>query len=418
MAHGAARPPPRDADQKLTRAAISRTRPAFALALIVTLLFPLVGLPRQPERDAFAADLWYLYAADVVMVALTLLAAPRVARAAWRVRDAEGVTWLLLFALVAAAFALHPTAGGVDVVIRLAAAVALYRVIADAVPAQRRLVAAATGAGAIVQSAIGVLQVATSAPLGLGALGEIQEPLLTYGGGLPLARGTLGHEFILAAFALAAAVLLVGVGLRARRYAPWFAGAALAVASDGLIYGRTVALSVGLAAASLAPPAVRGRRHRWALAALLVGAGVPAIAAADGWTASFSRGVASDRGAMVGQALAIIAERPLLGVGPGNYLDVLRARPELDVTRETQNVHDVPLLVAAEAGVPAGVLTVVLFLMIGWKAVRAGVPLATLYLGYVPWIVADALPYVTPQGIVLTAVWLAFLRPEPTVATA
>lgn len=382
---------------------------AFVLAIAVVALLPLVGLPRDPERSSVALELSYLYAADAALIALTLLAIPRLLRAAWRSRDVESGSWLVLFGLVGIAFTVHPSARGIDAVLRLVAAAALVRVVADLDPCRRRIFAGALALTAIVQSTIGALQVATGGPLGLRAFGELAEDMVEYGG-VPLARGTMGHEFILAALALVAGTVLAGEGLRSGRPLAWVVPAALAVGASGLVYGRTVAVALGLACASLVRAARSSIPHRWALAALLLGAGVPALAAADGWLGSVSRGTATDRGAMIGQAFAIVADEPLLGVGPGRYLDALRARPELHVTREPQNVHNVPLMVAAEIGAPAGIVVIALLVLLGWNALRAGAPATTLYLAYLPWMILDVLPYATPQGVVLTALWLGFLR--------
>lgn len=393
-------------------------RISLALAILVVLLFPFVGLPRETERASLPLQLSYFYAADAALIALTLLSLPRLLAAARRPRGAEGATWLLLFALLAVAFLVHPSAWGVDVLLRILAAAALYRVVADLAPRERGLVAGALGFAAILQAPIALLQFVGRGPLGLQALGELGEDLISYGGGPPLARGTLGHEFILAGLALVSASVLLGEGLRSARPAPWLLSASLALVPVGFVYARTVSISVGLACASLVRPAFRSSRQRWALAALLVGAGVPALVASEGWAGSLARGLGSDRGAILMQALAIVADEPVFGVGPGGYLPALRERPELHVTRELQNVHNVPVMIAAEAGIPAAVAGGALLLLLGWRAFRAGAPALTLYLAYAPWFVLDVLPYVTPQGVVLTGLWVAFLRhaerPGPT----
>lgn len=372
-------------------------------------MLPFVGLPREGDRAALPFTLSYLYFADVVLVALALVTLPRLAASIRDARDGEGRAWSVLFVLIIIALAVRPSIRGVDTVIRLVAAAALYRTIADLKDARRTTVAAVLGATAILQAVLGTLQIAAGRPLGLGWLGEIEDDLLSYGGP-PLARGTLGHEFLLAALAGVTATILASEAIRAPRPWRWAVGESLAAVGAGLVYGRTVAIGVALVAGALVRDAIRSARHAAALAALLIGVGVPALLLSAGWAASMSRGVASDRAAMLLQATAVIADEPFFGVGPGRYLDVLRSRPELHVTREPQNVHNVPLMVAAEAGVPAGVVAILLLALAGAGALRAGTRARALYLAYVPWMVLDVLPYVTAQGIVLTAVWLAFLR--------
>ena len=384
-------------------------RAALVVAGAIALLFSFVGLPREDDRAVVRPDQLYLYSADVLLVTLAILAAPRLLAAARRPRGPESALWLALFAWIALAFAVHPSARGVDLLLRAVAAAALYRVVADAPLSAVRILTALLGATAVVQAVIGAAQVSAGHPLGLGSIGELSYPLLTYSG-VALARGTVGHEFILASLALVTAAALIAAGLRARRLAPWALGVAGAAVPLGLIYGRTVIAAIALGAASLLPRARSDMRARWLLAALVCGAALPAIVARDGWAGSLARGVASDRGPIVLEAIAIVAEEPVVGVGPGNYLAALRARPEIQMARAVQNAHDVPLLLAAEAGIPAGVLAAALIVSVGIAALRAGAPALTLYAVYLPWLIVDALPYVTPQGLVLTAFWLGFLR--------
>jgi hypothetical protein len=390
------------------RIGASARRASLLLAGAVAVLLPLVGLPREDDRS-LRADHLYLYTADVVLIALAILALPRLVSVARRPRDREAFLWVGLFAWLVLAFAAHPSARGIDLLIRALAAAALYRTVADAGAAEARVFTALLGVTAVVQAAVGVMQFTAGHPVGLASVGELSYPLLEYAG-VPMVRGTVGHEFILASLALVAAAALVAAGLGARRAAPWAIAVLGAALPLGLIYGRTIIAGVALGAASLAPRAVRDARARWLLAAFVCGAAFPAIVARDGWAGSLARGVASDRGPIVLEAVAIVAEQPVVGVGPGNYLAALRARPEIQLAREVQNAHDVPLLLAAEAGIPAGVLAAALIALIGIAAVRAGAPALTLYLVYLPWLILDALPYITPQGLVLTAFWLGLLR--------
>ena len=81
-------------------------------------------------------------------------------------------------------------------------------------------------------------------------------------------------------------------------------------------------------------------------------------------------------------------------------------------------VHNVPLLAAAEGGVVAGALTLLLYAVLGWRAWRTG-PLAfTVFALYVPITMLDHFAYSFPQGLAMTAVWIGVLdlaatqRPE------
>jgi hypothetical protein len=386
-------------------AAVDRTR--LALATTVVLLIPLIGLPREDQR-ATLPELSYLYVADIALIALGLLSLRAIATAVARTRTLEGALWAGLYLLLLLAFGVHPSSRGLDLMVRLGAASGLYLVVAHATPRERRVIVAALGITAGIQAAVAVLQFVTGAPIGLEAWGEIAADL-SINRGPPMARGTMGHEYILGALALLGAAALGGESVRNGRRGAWLAGAALAVSSVGFLYGRAIAASFALVCGSLALRAREDVRYRWVIVALLVGVIPTVLMGREGWINSFARGVSSQRVEMVAQAAEIVEDDPLFGVGPGNYLDILRSRSELHTTSDLLNVHSVPALIAAEAGVPAGVISGALLVLVGLRAVRAGPLGAALFASYFMWAVLDVLPYVTPQGIVLTAIWLGLI---------
>ena len=72
-------------------------------------------------------------------------------------------------------------------------------------------------------------------------------------------------------------------------------------------------------------------------------------------------------------------------------------------------VHNVPLLAAAEGGVLAGALTVLLYVVLGWRSWRSGLLAFTVFALYVPLTMLDHFAYTFPQGLALTAVWIGIL---------
>ena len=134
-----------------------------------------------------------------------------------------------------------------------------------------------------------------------------------------------------------------------------------------------------------------------------------------GWTqrARDTTGASVDtgRGHLIHQSFHLLREYPLLGVGPGRYVIALRAeradpRPSGGVLKP---VHNVPLLAAAEGGVLAGALTVLLYVVLGWRAWRSGLLAFTVFALYVPLTMLDHFAYTFPQGLALTAVWIGIL---------
>jgi hypothetical protein len=99
-------------------------------------------------------------------------------------------------------------------------------------------------------------------------------------------------------------------------------------------------------------------------------------------------------------------------VGPGRYVIALREKyhrepnPHVGVFKP---VHNLPMLLAAEGGFPAGAATTVLLLVVGWQALRSGRQPLALYVAYLPFTLLDHFPYSFPQGLILTGLWLGGL---------
>src|SRR5260221_4064594 len=83
------------------------------------------------------------------------------------------------------------------------------------------------------------------------------------------------------------------------------------------------------------------------------------------------------------ETVGLIADSPFIGIAPGRSLFVLPARypdvPEIGY----QPVHDLPLLVAVEAGVLAGGIAVALLLTLAWRA-RRDLAAVALFVAFLP----------------------------------
>jgi O-antigen ligase len=80
-------------------------------------------------------------------------------------------------------------------------------------------------------------------------------------------------------------------------------------------------------------------------------------------------------------SLAVIAEHPLLGVGPGFFKEVYAKRlpADIDEVRKVSTAHNELLNFAAVAGIPAALLYLLLWAVVAWRfwrtyraAVRSG----------------------------------------------
>lgn len=329
-----------------------------------------------------------------------------------RSRPSAAVTAGLAIAItLVVAFAVHPSPQGVQSIARLLAALALAVALTwvgahGAWP----LAVGAFGAAAISQTGLAIAQVVLRRPLGLPSLGEFADPL--YKASTQLApRGTMYHHYSLAAFAVLASVILVAQGLRSARATYWWiAAAAVAAIPIGFTYSRAALLGLGLAVTLLAIGGrARPRVHAIAIAALLVGAGVPALVVIDGWVAQSGKGVGIDgRDILIRQGLEVYAMTPLTGVGPGRMVLALveeeRQRPGSVAYLEP--AHGIPILLLIEGGVQAAAASIALLGLALWRARRSWIALAVLST-YLPFVLLDHFPYTHAQGLVLSAMWLA-----------
>jgi hypothetical protein len=187
-----------------------------------------------------------------------------------------------------------------------------------------------------------------------------------------------------------------------------FALAGIAAMAVGMTFSRAAAGGLVLACVALALAAPERRRMAMAaIVCLAIGASVPAILLAPGWE---ERASVTLRGRDIGvaESLGLIADSPLVGIGPGRSLFVLPLRypdvPEIGY----QPVHDLPLLAAVEAGVVAGGIALALVLTLAWRA-RRDLAAVALFVAFLPPVLLDHYAYTYLQGVILLGVWVGTL---------
>ena len=384
------------------------------LTLVVLLLqFPVILVP----WDAAVFGRALIFLADIPLALLAVLMAPTVVREARAGRvGSTAASWAVACAALAVAWVVHPSLAGGLIVLRAVAAVAVAHAVATTTrPDERRFIVTALALTAVVQAAIGTLQVVRGGPIGLTELGELSDPLHERNASLS-PRGTMVYVYLLTALALLAAARAADTAVAAARPLPWLAAAALAVWPVGLSYSRAAAVALAIGVAALARDALRGRRvHALAIGALLVGAVVPAAIWNDGWLGRVRQTLdvgtparPQDRQILLLEGLKIVVASPLVGVGPGRYLDAARERAP---DGEVLPVHSMPVLVAAEAGVIAGAAVVVMLIVGAWRALRSGATAMLTYSALAPFVVLDQFLYTTGQGLVLLGLWMGYVDP-------
>jgi O-antigen ligase len=151
------------------------------------------------------------------------------------------------------------------------------------------------------------------------------------------------------------------------------------------------------------------------LPAFVTGGAAATESVTEDWTEQYS---VDERVILTQTAVDVIRRRPLLGVGPGNFPLLIQAE---EVAVRPQHVHNVPLSLAAEAGLVAGAAWLVMWLAGAWLLIRAWpgseiwqvVPLAA-WLGLGILALFDSYPWGLETGRMLTAFILGLAAREVT----
>jgi len=353
---------------------------------------------------------------DIPLLLLTFLSVPPILRTPRGSARRFLLISAAFLALVAVALAFNPSPRGFQVLIRTVVNVVVPVVTWITLPSswQRRAVLVLVGSAAL-QSVVAVAQVVRGEPLGLTLLGE--HSWLDVFADVSAAKGTFVHRHVLAAFALLAygAATISYLGSRAR---VWLLALAIVVIPIGITYSRMAALGVIAVAGVLIIAWFRERKEVFpVLVALIVGVGIPGLLTLDSWIGraepiaaeSFGDAITNNRVTLAKQALDLIADAPIVGVGPGLYNLELEEQLGADEGEQVLPVHLVPLLVAAETGIPAGVFILVVMGGLGWAAGRRGTARVAVYVAYLPFLIFDHFPYDDFQGLTMTGIWMALI---------
>jgi len=382
---------------------------------LVALLLPFAVVLAYFTTDTVFSYAVNVYLFDLPLLVLVVVTAPAFVRhMRARTLGLGAALWAAVVTLVVISFAFHPAIQGVQTIARTVGALAIAVAYAELRRGERGFVVGALAVAALTQSAWAVAQVARGGPLGAWWLFESQKPL-QHAGDAWLPKGTMQTPYLLTALALVGGMLVTRRIVGDRRARAWSAALCAISVPVGITYSRA-ALGVVIAAVGvLAPRAHTDARRRLAIAALVVGVGVPGLLTLSGWTArgeQFGEERAdSGRGILLLQGVTVFAMEPLTGVGPGRYMATVRTLTDDEAIRKKMlPTHAVPLLVAAESGVVAGAAVLVLVGALGLRAVRDRDDVAlALYLALLPFWLLDVLPYTLPQGLLLTGLWLGAL---------
>jgi hypothetical protein len=404
-------------------------RPAGVLVALLALTIPLASSTAVWSTPTGGDD-WLrtvlVAPFDLVLVAITGWCAlhARLVVELFRARAVRVVG--LLFALAfGIALVANPSPLGVAAGLRLVAGLAVIATVGAAFESagSRRLALGAIALAGALQAVLGTVQSAQGEAFGIDLL-DYAGPLYPFGSSLA-GRGGLTHPYHLAVFL----VMAQGAALLGLRHdgttdrARWAWLAALAVIGGGIAVTYTRAGAIGQV--MLLVCLVLGRRDRRLLLpaalAIVLGLGIGAVAFGDGWlaradtTTSGAAGtVDSNRGQRLQEARELVASSPIVGVGPGRYVDALSETERI----EYLPAHNLVAHQAAELGVVGGVLTLALLALLALRVWRGGAWTGAVVVPVVPFLLLDAYPYVFATGLAVSAVWLGLARASLTPADA
>lgn len=369
-----------------------------------------------------------LHVFDPVLVAITVLAIGRWISAGRppprgvvpRLACATGILFLI-------AFAFHPSSHGLEMLLRIGAAAAIATEVARLTGPNRQLLLGMLYALGVGEAVLSLLQVWNGGTLTHGPLEMARFPLFHFGSAVA-GQGSFSHPYHLACVLLVAlGAGLVGLrGATGRSRWVWRAGLPVLGAALGMSFSRMCLAMIAVALVVVVARRVGTARRATVAAASLLAAGflVGGYVGLDGWrykerVSTDSQSFDSSRSTVAGMARDVIVEHPLVGVGPGRYVQTV-----IDENRSQQYhlpPHDLFLQVAAEDGVLAALMVFALVVAVGFRMLRAGPETLAAFVLLAPFFLFDAFPYVYPHGLVISGLWFGFLdfhhdlAPEATV---
>lgn len=399
-----------------------QARTAAVLVALLAVTIPL-ATGYAVWSTATGADDWNrrisLAPFDLVLVVITgwVLLRPRLLADLFR-SPAVRVASAALGVIGLASFVAHPSPLGIALALRLVAGLCVIAAVSAAAsrPGPRRTVLGTIAVVGVLQAVLGMVQSARGEAFGIEYL-DYAGPLYPFGSSLA-GRGGLTHPYHLAVvLVVAQGAALLGLrhaGAVRRAQLPWLGALAIISAGIAITYTRAGALGQVLLVVCL----LLGRADRRVLAvaavAVLLGLGVGGLAFGDGWLARGSATTGQDenasadsnRGERLKEARELIESEPVLGVGPGRYVDALSETDRV----EYLPAHNLVAQSAAELGIAGGLAALGLLVLLGLRVLRGGAWSGAVILPIVPFLLLDAYPYVFATGLATSAIWLGLAR--------
>ncbi len=288
----------------------------------------------------------------------------------------------LFVAVVVAGNALNPGSGLFQLVTAIVGAAVLAGCTSRLVSGKSAVPLIRTLSGfLLVQVCIGLAQISADGPVGPSWFSESEFSFRRIGGALS-PSGSLIHTNTLASFATVAMAALVALMVRVPLSRVDRAVGSVAVVLGAGLVGFTMCRSAFISLLALFVGSVFAKQRRQVLPIFLCS--VVALAGSflirsDAWstraavTVASAESSGSGRMALNRQAIAIFSRSPVVGVGPGNYLNVVADQDYIkEMSVETYIVHNVWLYVLATLGIVGATTFAALCLLVAWRCFRNG----------------------------------------------
>ena len=340
--------------------------PPWTLLIAVIVTAPIfVVLGHYPSYGTWSYRP-YFTVVDVMLVALTGTRLVPTLRGLAKDRSAATARALAaLWVSLAIAFMIHPGAFGAATLVRLAAIITMTYMIGRANRQQLAVVTTTLVAATAFEAVVCLLQKITGHALGLAILGEFGSPFNPVGKHLA-PTGTIFYPFPLAGLGLVTASIAIAAAVRGIVRTRVAVVGAMA---GGVLVGLSFSVAGALSALALLACGVVAlvvdrsvARRILAVGLLAFAIGLAGAGAMDpgGWVFKGERSTqgveaaGNGRVGMLREAAAMVRRWPITGIGPGNFMPVRDAHPEIKaLASEPQPVHMVPLLIVVEGGILA-----------------------------------------------------------------
>lgn len=360
----------------------------------------------------------YLALVDILLIVLIALRVVPTVRGLVADRSAHIARSLaLLWLVLAVSFALHPGSLGAATLMRLAGIVVMTYMIGRADRQQLGIVVTMFAATAAFEAGVCLLQKLTGHGLGLYFLGEVGTPFNPVGTHLA-PTGTIFYPYPLAGMGLVAASIAIAAAVRK---VVGVRIACLGALAGGILVGLSFSVAGALSAGALIGAGLvallvdRTVAKRTLAAGLLVfGLALVGSAALDigGWqfkgerTTQGVEAAGNGRVGMLREAAAMVRRWPVIGIGPGNFMTVRDAHPELKkLASESQPVHMVPFLIVVEGGIPAALALGALGVALLFGFRRSGWLGPMVILSFSGFLLFDHYPWLFGIGTATLGVW-------------